>query len=131
MHNLGLLGLSGVGILVVFGMVIGSNSSVFGLPTVLVSPTCGPADPGFNIVINANGFAPSSNVGWKLVSSHNDIPLSSYFGTNATGGFNEVTYIDDVKPDKYKMYFGTDADNDGKFDVGAPKTYANVTMPCP
>ena len=30
-----------------------------------------------------------------------------------------------------KMYFGTDANNDNKFDVGAPTTYANITMPCP
>src|SRR5580765_3586260 len=103
MRNLGLLCLSGVGIFLVFGMVIGSNSLVFGLPIVLVSPTCGPADPGFNIVINANGFAPSSNVAWKLVDSHSEIPLSSYYDTNATGGFNEVTYMDDLKPDKYKM----------------------------
>ena len=29
------------------------------------------------------------------------------------------------------MYFGTDADNDNKFDIGAPTIYANVTGPCP
>ena len=68
-HNLGVLAMSGVGILVVFGMIICSNSPVFGVPIVQVSPTCGPADPGFNIVINANGFAPNSNVNWKLVNS--------------------------------------------------------------
>jgi hypothetical protein len=130
-HNLGVLGVSSAGILFVFGMIICGIPPVFGLPIVQVSPTCGPADPGFNIVINANGFAPTSNVAWKLVNSHNGIPLSSYYETNATGGFNEVTYIDDVKPDKYKMYFGTDADNDQKFDIGAPIIYANVTLPCP
>ena len=59
----------GIGILVVFCMIIYSNSPVFGVPLVQVSPTCGPADPGFNMVINANGFAPNSNVNWKLVNS--------------------------------------------------------------
>jgi hypothetical protein len=128
-HNLGVL--SGFGILIVFAFIIYSSAPVFGVPIVQVSPTCGPADPGFNIVINANGFAPTSNVAWKLVNSHNGIPLSAYYDTNATGGFNEVTYIDDVKPDSYRIYFGTDADRDSKFDVGAPTTYANITIPCP
>ncbi|HTH20825.1 MAG TPA: hypothetical protein VL854_01290 [Nitrososphaeraceae archaeon] len=130
MRNLGLLGLSGVGIFVVLGMVIGSNSLVFGLPIVNVSPTCGPADPGFNMVINANGFAPNSNVNWKLVNSESQIPLYGYFQTNSTGGFNDVTFADDLKADSYKMYFGTDANNDNKFDVDAPITYANLTIPC-
>ena len=130
MRNLGLLCLSGVGIFVVLGMVIGSNSLVFGLPIVNVSPTCGPADPGFNMVINANGFAPNSNVNWKLVNSESQIPLYGYFQTNSTGGFNDVTFADDLKADSYKMYFGTDANNDNKFDVGAPTTYANITIPC-
>ena len=106
MHNLGVLAMSGFGILVVFAFIIYSSAPVFGVPIAQVSPTCGPADPGFNIVINANGFAPTSNVAWKLVNSHNGIPLSAYFGTNSTGGFNEVTYIDDVKPDSYRIYFG-------------------------
>jgi len=130
MRNLGPLCLSGVGIFVVLGMVIGSNSLVFGLPIVNVSPTCGPADPGFNMVINANGFAPNSNVNWKLVNSESQIPLYGYFQTNSTGGFNDVTFADDLKADSYKMYFGTDANNDNKFDVGAPTTYANITIPC-
>ena len=61
--------MSSAGILVVFGMIIYGIPPVFGLPIVQVSPTCGPADPGFNMVINANGFAPNSNVNWKLVNS--------------------------------------------------------------
>ena len=107
MHNLGVLAMSGFGILVVFGMIIYSNSPVFGVPMVQVSPTCGPADPGFNIVINANGFAPNSNVNWKLVNSKDQRFLSyGYFQTNITGGFNDVTFADDLKADSYKMYFG-------------------------
>src|SRR6476659_290666 len=131
MRNLGPLCLSGVGIFAVLGMVIGSNSLVFGLPIVQVSPSCGPADPGFNMVINANGFGANSNVNWKLVNSKAQIPLYGYFQANSTGGFNDVTFADDLKADSYKMYFGTDADNDNKIDVGAPTTYANITIPCP
>ena len=131
MHNLGVLAVSSVAILVVFSMIICGNPPVFGIPIVQVSPTCGPADPGFNMVINANGFAPNSNVNWKLVNSEAQIPLYGYFQTNSTGGFNDVTFADDLKADSYKMYFGTDANNDNKFDVGAPTTYANITIPCP
>lgn len=110
---------------------IGYTNYVFGAPVVYVSPTCGPADPGFSIVINANGFGPNSNVNWKLVDSHSQIPLYGYFQTNSTGGFNDVTFADDVKSDRYKMIFGTDSNNDNKFDVGTLTAYANVTIPCP
>jgi hypothetical protein len=130
-NKLGVLAMSGAGILVVFSMIICGNPPVFGVPIVQVSPTCGPADPGFNMVINANGFAPNSNVNWKLVNSEAQIPLYGYFQTNSTGGFNDVTFADDLKADSYKMYFGTDANNDNKFDVDAPTTYANITIPCP
>jgi hypothetical protein len=37
------------------------------------------------------------------------ISLYGYFQTNAAGGFNDVTFKDDLKPDIYKMYFGTHA----------------------
>ena len=111
-------------------MIIYANS-VYGAPRVQISPTCGPADPGFNIVINANGFSPNSNVNWKLVDSHSQIPLYGYFQTNGTGGFNDVTFADDLKSGSYKMYFGTDANNDNKFDTGAPTAVADVTIPCP
>jgi len=105
-------------------------NSALSAPLVQVSPTCGPADPGFNIVINANGFGPNSNVNWKLIDSHNGIPLYGYFQTNSTGGFNDVTFADDLKADNYKMAFGTDANNDNKFDAGAPIVFANITIPC-
>jgi hypothetical protein len=130
-HYLGVLAMLGLVILVVFSFIAYNNSPVFGVPLVHVSPNCGPADPGFNMVINANGFAPNSNVNWKLVNSESQIPLYGYFQTNSTGGFNDVTFADDLGADSYKMYFGTDADNDNKFDVGAPTTYANITIPCP
>src|SRR6187402_327317 len=101
--------------------------SAFAEPKVDISPTCGPAEPGFNIVINANGFKGNSTVAYKFVGNDSKIPLYGYFETNSTGGFNDVTFADDLKADKYKMYFGTDADNNNKFDVGAPTTYANIT----
>ena len=46
------------------------------------------------------------------------------------GGFNDVTFADDLKEDKYKLYFADDANSDGTFDIGAKKIYANVSIPC-
>jgi hypothetical protein len=104
--------------------------SAYAEPKVDVSPTCGPHEPGFNIVINANGFLPNSTVSWKFVGSDSMIPLYGYFETNSSGGFNDVTFADDLKEDKYKLYFADDANNDGVFDIGAKRVYANVTIPC-
>jgi hypothetical protein len=117
---------------VAVGTLIFYANPALGAPLVQVSPTCGPAEPGFNIVINANGFSPKSNVNWKLIDSHNGIPLYGYFQTqNSTGGFNEVTYMDDLKPGKYTLIFFNDQNNDGKPDAGAVPAFANVTLPCP
>ena len=116
----GILGLASISIL-----------TVFADPKVDISPTCGPHEPGFNIVMNANGFMPNSTVAYKFVTSESKIPLYGYFETNSTGGFNDVTFADDLKEGNYKLYFGDDANNDNVFDVGAKRIYANVTIPCP
>ena len=116
-----------LGIFSVGGVLV---SHAFAEPKVDISPTCGPAEPGFNIVINANGFKANSNVAYKFVGSDSKIPLYGYFETNNTGGFNDVTFADDLKEDKYKMYFADDANSDGAFDIGAKKVYANVSIPC-
>ena len=100
-------------------------------PIVSIDPSCGPGDPGFNVVVTANGFKPDSTVNWKLVNSKSQIPLYGYFNSNAEGGFNDVTYLDDLKSDNYKMYFGTDDNIDNKFDFGAPTTYVDIQIPCP
>lgn len=102
----------------------------FAEPTVDISPTCGPHEPGFNIVINANGFKANSTVAYKFVNSDSKIPLYGYFETNQTGGFNDVTFADDLRPDKYKLYFADDSNSDGVFDIGAKRIYANVSIPC-
>ena len=117
------LGIFGLG-----GMIV---LPVFAEPKVDISPTCGPADPGFNVVINANGFKSNSTVAVKFVGSDSKIPLYTKFETNSTGGFTEVTFADDLKEDKYKLYLGDDSDGDGAFDIGAKRIYANVTIPCP
>jgi hypothetical protein len=119
----------------IFALVIFSVSGVVVLsahaePKVDISPTCGPAEPGFNIVINANGFKANSTVGYKFVGSDSKIPLYGYFETNSTGGFNDVTFADDLKQDHYKLYFADDANDDGTFDIGAKRVYANVSIPC-
>jgi hypothetical protein len=115
----------------IFGVASISIMTVFAEPMVDISPTCGPHEPGFNIVINANGFLPNSTVAWKFVSSESKIPLYGYFETNSTGGFNDITFADDLKPDHYKLYFADDANNDNVFDIGSKRIYANVTIPCP
>ena len=102
----------------------------FAEPIVDISPTCGPHEPGFNIVINANGFKANNTVAYKFVDSDSKIPLYGYFETNQTGGFNDVTFADDLLPDKYKLYFADDANSDGVFDIGAKRIYANVSIPC-
>ena len=115
----GLFSLAGI-------FVLGASAE----PRVDISPSCGPADPGFNIVMNINGFKPNSNVMWAMVGSDSKFKLSGYFETNGTGGINDVTFADDLKPDHYKMYFGDDANSDNAFDIGAKRVYANVTIPC-
>lgn len=104
--------------------------NAFAEPKVDISPTCGPAEPGFNIVINANGFKPNSTVGVKFVGSDSKIPLYTQYDTNNTGGFNDVTFADDLKEDHYKLYLADDANSDGAFDIGAKRVYANVSIPC-
>jgi hypothetical protein len=101
-----------------------------GTPVVFISPACGPGDPGFNVLINANGFDPNSNVDWKLVNSDGFIPVYGYYQTNSTGGFNDLAFAGAVKNDHYKLYFGDDANNDKKFDSDGAITYANLTIPC-
>jgi len=115
----------------IFGLANITILTAFAEPKVDVSPTCGPHEPGFNIVINANGFKSNSTVAYKFVDSASKIPLYGYFETNSTGGFNDVTFADDLKEDNYKLYFADDANNDNVFDIGAKRIYANVTIPCP
>ncbi len=115
----------------IFGLASTSILTVFAEPNVDISPTCGPHEPGFNIVMNVNGFMPNSTVAYKFVTSESKIPLYGYFETNSTGGFNDVTFADDLKEGNYKLYFADDANNDNVFDIGAKRIYANVTIPCP
>ena len=115
----------------IFTLASISIMTVFAEPKVDISPTCGPHEPGFNIVINANGFAPNSTVDYKFVDSNSKIPLYGYFETNSTGGFNDVTFADDLKEGNYKLYFADDTNNDNVFDIGSKRVYANLTIPCP
>ena len=114
----------------IFGLASISILTVFAEPKVDISPTCGPHEPGFNIVMNVNGFMPNSTVAYKFVTSDSKIPLYGYFETNSTGGFNDITFADDLKEGNYKLYFADDANNDNVFDIGSKRIYANVTIPC-
>jgi hypothetical protein len=122
--------ISGVFTFGILGLVSIMVFTAFAKPAVDISPTCGPHEPGFNIVINANGFTPNGTVAWKFVDSDSKIPLYGYFETNSTGGFNDVTFADDLKQGHYKLYFADDVNTDGTFDIGSPRVYANVTIPC-
>jgi hypothetical protein len=122
--------ISGVFTFGILGLVSIMVFTAFAKPAVDISPTCGPHEPGFNIVINANGFTPNGTVAWKFVDSDSKIPLYGYFETNSTGGFNDVTFADDLKQGHYKLYFADDVNTDGTFDIGSPRIYANVTIPC-
>jgi hypothetical protein len=117
----------GVVALGIFG-VTRSVFAAFVKPPVDLSPTCGRAEPGFNIIINTNGFSPNGSVGWKFVGSDSKIPLYAS-ETNSTGGFNDVTFADDLKPDDYNMHFA-DVNSDGKLDIGAARVYAKATVQC-
>jgi hypothetical protein len=107
----------------IFGLTVMGIFPAFAEPKVEISPTCGPHEPGFNIVINANGFTPNGTVAWKFVNSESKIPLYGYFETNSTGGFNDVTFADDLLNGKYKLYYADDVDNDNVFDNGASRVY--------
>jgi len=115
----------------IFGLASITVLTAFAEPKVDISPTCGPHEPGFNIVMNANGFTPNGTVAYKFVDSDSKIPLYGYFETNSTGGFNDVTFADDLKEGNYKLYFADDTNNDNIFDIGSKRIYANVTIPCP
>ena len=85
---------------------------------------------GFGVSIIANGFKPNRTVDWQIVNSKGDVPLFGYFNSNMSGGFNETTYADDLTKGRYKMYFGTDSNNDNIMDTNVTRIYANLTVPC-
>ena len=117
-----------------FGIFALANITIliaFAEPKVEISPNCGPHEPGFNILINANGFTANSTVAVKFVGSDSKIPLYTHYQTNSTGGFSELTFADDLLEDNYKLYLADDSNDDGVFDIGAERIYANVTIPCP
>ena len=50
--------------------------------------------------------------------------------TNSTGGFNEVTYADDLLPGKYKLNFFDDSNNDSKLDRNGQTFQTSISLPC-
>ena len=93
-------------VVILFTIPYLSGNRIFAQPVVQVSPSCGPSSPGFEITVNSNGLEPNSNIKWKLVNSEGKIPYIGYFQSNSTGGFNDVTSLDDLIPGNYKLYFG-------------------------
>ena len=102
-------------------------------PNVLVSPSCGEVT-GYGMKLNANGFEPNSNVGWKLVHPETQsIPTYGYFSTNSTGGFSESAYIESesgLVKGQYEIQFFDDSDNDGNADSGKREFIVSMSVPC-
>jgi hypothetical protein len=102
---------------------------VFAQSNVEISPKCGPKS-GFNFEIIAGGFRPHTNVNWQLIDSEENVPLSGYFETDGDGRIHETTFADDLDRGHYKIYFGEDAENDGKVDASITSVYAELNIPC-
>lgn len=85
----------------------------------------------FNALLMTNGFQPNSNVHWDLVNKNdNSKALSGYFKTNDTGGFSELTFIDDVQSGEYVVHFFDDADFNGELDIGKSESFVDFPVPC-
>ena len=98
-------------------------------PNVIIQPDCGDGD--FNSFFMTNNFASNSSVHWDLISQdNNNTILSGYFATNDTGGFAELTVIDDVKAGKYDVHFFDDVNFDGILDEGGAEAYSTISKPC-
>lgn len=116
-------------VVILFTITTLLGTVIFAERVVEVNPSCGPAEPGFNVYLNVNGFQPDSTVKWNLVDSQDQIPLYGYFQVNGTGGFNDVTFMDDVRPDNYKMNFAVDDDLSNPY-VDSPRLSVDITIPC-
>ena len=94
-------------LLVVSFILIGCNHSyiIFAESVVQLNPACGPARSGFNVFISGSGFDPGASIRWNLIDSQGQIFLNGYYQTNDTGGFNDIAFLSDLKPDNYEMNF--------------------------
>jgi hypothetical protein len=96
---------------------------------VQISPACGPAGSGVNVFMSGVGVDPGASIRWNLIDSQGQIPFNGYYQTNDTGGFNDIAFLSDLKPDNYQMNFvqGGDVNNP---DIVSPKLSINLTIPC-
>ena len=83
----------------------------------------------FNVIVNATGFLPSSNVAWKLVDHHLTF-LTGYYQSDSNGEIRDLITIDDVSDGKYRLFIGDDANNDGIFDSKTGLAHADLEIPC-
>ncbi len=107
-----------------------SNSSAEPFVSINSDSIC-TTEKDFNTLFTANGFQPNSNVHWDLVNKKdNSKDLSGYFKTNDTGGFSELTFIDDVQAGEYVLHFFDDADFNGEIDTGKYESFVDFPVPC-
>ena len=111
--------------------ILTSISHVDAAPSVSIDPACGPSRPGFATYVTASGFSPDANINWQLVDSHGSIAMYGHFQSNSQGGFYDVTHINTLAEGNYSINFGTDANNDNKFDEGNATASVKLSIPCP
>lgn len=119
-------------ILLLFSSILyfSSLSSAFGDSKVVVSKNCGPEE-GFNTNIVGNNFAPNSSVSWVLFDVNLNPKLNGYFATDNAGSFKETTYMDDLLPGKYTLYFFDDSDINYRYDNEKSIFQIPISIPCP
>ncbi|MFB5600559.1 MAG: hypothetical protein ACE5SW_10065 [Nitrososphaeraceae archaeon] len=119
----------GVWIISLIGFFSIIVKDIYAQNNVIISPTCGPAE-GFNIILNTNGFLADSNVSWEMVDKNGNPVLAGYFLTNSSGGFNEITFVDDMLPGNYILNIFDDNNLDSKLDFNGEISQSNISLPC-
>ena len=98
-------------------------------PIVKISPECGEIED-HRVNFTGNGFNKNGNIYWEFVNSTGELDYYGYFDSNGTGGFNDYTIADGLKPDKYTLRFFDDRNNDYVKDSNASEVVLNYQIPC-
>lgn len=106
-----------------------TSLSAFAESKVVISPNCGPEE-GFNININGNNFSSNSSVSWVLFDANLKPKLNGYFATDSIGSFKETTYMDDLLPGKYTIFFFDDSDINFMYDNEKNIYQISISIPC-
>ena len=111
----------------VFLVTNASHLNVYAKPEVSISPSCGPKS-GFGISVKSKGVEADSILSWKVVDSDGKALLTGYFHADSKGEVIDQINTDEVKKGHYKLYFGSDKNNDGELD--SEVSQSDITIPC-